>query len=61
MPANAEFQRRLGSNEDLLLKVEAAGDPSLRASVKDLVELLMSLHAEGLDRIMELIGSVPLP
>ena len=55
MPASAEFQRRLATIEELLLKVEAASDPNLRASVKELVELVMGLHGEGLDRMMELI------
>ncbi len=56
MPANPEFQRRLGSIEELLRKIESAADPSLRTTVQELVELVMSLHGAGLERILELLG-----
>jgi Fe-S cluster biogenesis protein NfuA len=55
MPANAELQHRLGSIEELLHQVESAADPSLRASVQELVELVMNLHGAGLERMLELI------
>jgi Fe-S cluster biogenesis protein NfuA len=55
MGGNAELERRLGSIEDLLQKVEAAADPSLRATVQELIELVMSLHGAGLDRMLELM------
>jgi Fe-S cluster biogenesis protein NfuA len=57
MPKDPEFQRRLGSIDDLLRKIESAADPSLRADVQELVELIMSLHGAGLERILELIRS----
>ena len=52
MPANPEFQRRLGSIEELLRKIESAADPSLRTTVQELVELVMSLHGAGLDAFL---------
>jgi Fe-S cluster biogenesis protein NfuA len=55
MPENPEFQRRLGSIEELLRKIESAADPSLRTTVQELVELVMGLHGAGLERILELI------
>ena len=55
MHGNPEFQKRLGSIEELLGKIEAAADPSLRATVQELVELLMNLHGAGVERILHLI------
>jgi Fe-S cluster biogenesis protein NfuA len=55
MPGDPEFQRRLGSIEELLRQIESAADPNLRTTVRELVELIMSLHGAGLERILELI------
>lgn len=55
MPGNPDLQNRLGSMEELLRKIELGADPSLRKSVKELVELVMSLHGDGLERILDLI------
>jgi Fe-S cluster biogenesis protein NfuA len=55
MPAQAEFQQRLGSIERLLGKIESEADPSLRATVQELMQLVMDLHGAGLERILELI------
>jgi len=55
MPANRELQSRLGSIEELLRKIESVADPSLRANVEELVELVMNLHGAGLERILEFI------
>ena len=38
----------------MLRKIESAADPSLRATVQKLVELVMSLHGAGLQRMLEL-------
>ena len=55
MPAQPEFQQRLESIEELLGKIEAAADPSLRTTVQELVQLVMDLHGAGLERMLELI------
>ena len=55
MPAQAEFQQRLGSIEHLLNKIESEADPSLRTTVQELVQLVMDLHGSGLERILEVI------
>jgi Fe-S cluster biogenesis protein NfuA len=55
MPAHAESQQRLGSIERLLGKIESEADPSLRATVQELVQAMMDLHGAGLERILELI------
>jgi Fe-S cluster biogenesis protein NfuA len=55
MSANSDLQRRLGSIEELLHNVESTADPSLRASVQELIELVMQLHGAGLERMIELV------
>lgn len=55
MSGNPDLQRGLGNIEELLHKIESTADPSLRASVQELVELVMSLHGAGLERMIELV------
>jgi len=55
MLAQAEFQQRLKAIEQLTREIEATADPSLRASVQELVRLVMDLHGAGLERMLEVI------
>jgi Fe-S cluster biogenesis protein NfuA len=55
MPGQAEFQQRLKSIEQLTREIESTADPSLRASVQELVRLVMDLHGAGLERMLEVI------
>jgi Fe-S cluster biogenesis protein NfuA len=55
MTAHSELQRQLGNVEELLGKVESAADPSLRATVRELMEVVMNLHGAGLERTLEII------
>ena len=55
MPAQPEFQRRMQSIEGLLGRIESEADPSLRATVQELVQLVMDLHGAGIERILELV------
>jgi len=55
MPAQPEFQRRLQSIERLLGEIQLTADPSLRATVQELVQLVMDLHGAGLERLLELV------
>jgi len=55
MPAQPEFAQRLQLIETLLGKIEAVADPSLRAQVRELLQLVMDLHGAGLERILEVI------
>jgi Fe-S cluster biogenesis protein NfuA len=57
MPEHRDFQRRLESIAELVHRIEAAADPSLRADARELVESLMSLHGGGLERTLEIISS----
>jgi hypothetical protein len=61
MPRNPELQRRLESIEELLRKIEAAADPSLRAQVQELMQLVMNLHGAGMERMLELIHATGEP
>jgi Fe-S cluster biogenesis protein NfuA len=56
MPDTLELQQRLGTIEALLGTIDSA-DPSVRATVQELVELIMSLQGAGLERMLELIDS----
>src|SRR5580658_4058379 len=55
MPGQPEFQQRLQSIERLLGEIEGAANPNLRASVQELVQLVMDLHGAGIERILELV------
>jgi hypothetical protein len=55
MPGQPEFQRRLESIEELLRKIESASDPHLRSTAQELVQVVMDLHAAGLERILEML------
>jgi Fe-S cluster biogenesis protein NfuA len=61
MSENLELQRRLGSIEELLRKIESAADPSLRSTARELVELVMSLHGAAFERMLELIHAAGEP
>jgi Fe-S cluster biogenesis protein NfuA len=55
MVAQAEFQQRLKSIEQLTQEIESTADPALRATVQELVRLVMDLHGAGLERMLEVI------
>jgi Fe-S cluster biogenesis protein NfuA len=55
MSAQPDFQQRLKSIEGLVSEIEAAADPSLRTTVRELLELVMVLHGTGLDRMLEVV------
>lgn len=57
MEETKEFQERVSRIEGLLQAVESSGDPSLRRSVRQLVESLMELHGTALERILEFISN----
>jgi Fe-S cluster biogenesis protein NfuA len=55
MPGNPELQRQLGSIDELLGRIESAADPSLRTTVRELVELVMNLNGAALERMLEVV------
>jgi Fe-S cluster biogenesis protein NfuA len=56
MPTSSELQSRLKSIEALVHQIEKASDPELAAAAKELVQLLMELHGEGLERMLEIVN-----
>jgi Fe-S cluster biogenesis protein NfuA len=61
MPKSDAFERRLESIAELVHELEAAADPRLRATARELVQLLMELHGAGLERTLEIIHSAGEP
>lgn len=57
MSATQEFQERAARIEGLVQKLEAAADPALRATARELVQCVMELHGTGLERILEIVST----
>ncbi len=55
MAGKPEFQRRLEAIEDLIGRIEKSADPALQAAARELIELVMDLHGEGLARVLDLL------
>src|SRR5579862_2216921 len=55
MSVEQEFHQRIQSVEQLIGKIDEAADPALRATVRELVQIVMDLHGAGLERMLELI------
>jgi Fe-S cluster biogenesis protein NfuA/nitrite reductase/ring-hydroxylating ferredoxin subunit len=53
MPEDKKFPQRIQQIEELINKFENHADPEIRASARELVQLLMEAHGAGLERIME--------
>ncbi len=51
---NKELQQRIQRIGGLVQEIESIADPSLRASTKEIVQLLMEFHGAGLDRALEI-------
>jgi Fe-S cluster biogenesis protein NfuA len=56
-----EFDRRAGAIEELVRKLESAGDAGVRATARELVQALLDVHSAGLERVMELIDQAGEP
>ena len=54
MSENKELQQRIQRIGGLVQEIESIADPSVRASTKQLVQLLMEFHGAGLDRALEI-------
>jgi len=55
MDPRRELDRRTHAIEALVHTLESAGDSSLRATARELVQALMELHRAGLERTLELV------
>ncbi len=61
MVKREEFDQRARAIEELVRKLESAGDASLRATARELVQALMELHRAGLERALELVDEAGEP
>jgi Fe-S cluster biogenesis protein NfuA len=57
MPDNRELQQQIQRIGTLVQEIESIADPSVRASVRELVQLLMEFHGAGLDRALEVVAN----
>src|SRR5271157_3294641 len=56
MSENKELQQRIQRIGGLVQEIEAIADPSVRASTRELLQLLMEFHGAGLDRALEVMA-----
>lgn len=56
MTNDTDLQQRVQRISGLVHEIDSWGDPGLRASSKELVQLLLDLHSAGLERILETIA-----
>lgn len=59
MAADKQSQKRMQRIEELVQQMESVADPELRAGALELVQALMELHGEGLNRMLEVISEDP--
>jgi hypothetical protein len=50
-----DFPKRVQRIGELVHSLETIADPASRAAAKDLVQLIMDLHGNGLERILEIV------
>lgn len=54
-----EFTRRSDRIEELVSRLEGAGDPAIRAVAQELLQAVIELHGVALDRILNAVGELP--
>lgn len=57
MPEDKDFQQKVQRIGGLVAELENIADAESRASAKALVQLLLDLHAAGLERVMEIVAN----
>jgi len=57
MQDEKDFQRRIQQIGDLVQELDTIADPELRARTKNLVQLILDLHAAGIERTLEVIAT----
>jgi Fe-S cluster biogenesis protein NfuA len=50
-----DFQKRVQRIEGLVHDLETVADPAARSTAKELIQVLMDLHATSLERILEIV------
>jgi Fe-S cluster biogenesis protein NfuA len=54
-----EFMRRSDRIEELVDRLESAGDPAIRAVAQELLQAVIELHGIALERVLDVVGDVP--
>ena len=57
MTDEKEFQGRIQRISGLVNEMDAIADPAVRATAKDMVQLLLDLYGTGLDKMLEIVAS----
>jgi len=57
MPDDKDFQAKVQRIGELVRELESISDAESRARAKALVQLLLDLHAVGLERVMEIVAN----
>ena len=52
---DGDFQKRLERIETLIQQIQSSGDPATQASAQELVEVLLELHATGLEQLLDIV------
>ncbi len=50
-----DFQKKLERVETLIQQIQASGDTAVQASAQELVQVLLELHAKGLERVLDIV------
>jgi Fe-S cluster biogenesis protein NfuA/nitrite reductase/ring-hydroxylating ferredoxin subunit len=59
MAPDKKTQNRMQRIEELVQQIESVADPELRGAALELVQALMELHGEGLNRMLEVVSENP--
>lgn len=52
---DGDFQKRLERIETLIHQIQTSGDAATQASAQELVEVLLDLHATGLEQLLDIV------
>jgi Fe-S cluster biogenesis protein NfuA len=58
-PPAQQFRERIARIDQLLEHFEHGADAAVQARVRELIQLLLDLNADGIERILELAGELP--
>jgi Fe-S cluster biogenesis protein NfuA len=59
--SSQEFQKRLGRVEELIAALENQPNPAVREQTRELIQTLLDLHAQGLERILGTVHDAGAP
>lgn len=57
--ARREFTRRSDRIEELVSRIESAGDPATRAVAQELLQAVIELHGVAIERILNAVAELP--